>query len=141
MKRSRFVSSSVFFTLCLAVLAGFVVTLAADDQTIGEVMVKVRPENYAGQCPVTIKFTGVIQVLRYPMTFNYHWERSDGGTGQVHVVHVPSANTRTVTVVETWNVGGNHRRGQTFSVWEKLRVNCGNAHVVSTPAVATITCQ
>jgi len=141
MARSRFFALSMFFAFSLAVLTGLVTTLTADEETIGDVTVTANPESFAGPCPVTIKFTGTIQVLNYPMTFNYHWERSDGGKGQVHVVRVPSVHTRTVTVVETWNVGGSHRRGQTFKVWEKLYVNCGNTHVVSTPSVATVTCQ
>ncbi len=141
MAKRRLLASGLFFAFSFTVLAGLVMTSAANDLTIGEVAVTANPESFAGTCPVTIKFTGTIQVLNYPMVFNYHWERSDGGKGQVHVVRVPSPNTRTITAVENWNVGGSRRRGQTFKVWEKLCVNCGNTHIVSPTAVATITCQ
>jgi hypothetical protein len=138
MTRSRFLASSMFIALSLAILTGFVMTLSADDQTIGDVTVTANPESFAGRCPVTIKFTGTIQVLNYPMTFNYQWERSDGAKGQVHVVRVPSAKTKTVTVVDSWKVGS---KGQNLQVWEKLRVNCGNTHIVSAPAAASINCR
>jgi hypothetical protein len=135
MTRSRFLGASMFIIMTLAFVASLVVTLSAD---VGDVTVTAKPESFAGQCPATIKFTGTIQVLSYPMSFNYHWERSDGVKGEVRVVHVPNAKTRTVTVVDYWRVGS---KGKNLEVWEKLHVNCGNTHIVGGPASSSINCQ
>jgi len=135
MTRSRFLGASMFTILVFALVTSLVVTLSAD---VGDVTVTAKPESFAGQCPVTIKFTGTIQVLSYPMSFNYQWERSDGAKGQVRVVHVPNAKTKTVTVVDYWKVGS---KGQHLEVWEKLRVNCGNTHIVAGPASSSINCR
>jgi hypothetical protein len=138
MTKSRFLASSMFVALSFAVLIGLPTTLSAGDDPIGNVSVTADPESFAGRCPVTIKFTGTIEVLAYPMTFNYHWERSDGAKGPVHVVRVPSPRTRTITVVDTWRLGS---QGQNLNVWQKLHVNCGNTHIVSEPASASISCR
>lgn len=104
---------------------------------IGEVTATASPENYSGHCPRKIKFTGRVEITSSPMSFNYHWERSDGAKSPVKVVRVPKGNTRTVTVVDYWMLG---RKGHT-EIWEKLVVNSGNTHIMSNPASAQLNCR
>jgi hypothetical protein len=138
MQKSRLLIPELLLILGLVVFAGVLQGRAADEPTIGEVTVVANPQSYSGPCPARVRFTGTIAVLRPPMTFNYHWERSDGAKGPIRVVHVRNASARTVTVVDSWQLG---TPGQRLRVWEKLVVNCGNTHITTSPAEATISCR
>lgn len=112
--------------------------LLAQQQAVTEVTVVANPQAYKGPCPGKLKFTGTMYVSRYPMTLNYQWERSDGAKGPVRVVHIPNAKTRSITVVDYWQVGAS---GQHLQVWERLRVRTGNTDITSSPATVTISCR
>ena len=75
------------------------------DVVRARIVLLAGPQNYRGPCPGRPRFTGPIVVKKHPMTFNYPWERSDGAKGSVHVVKVPSAGTKSITEVDSWQVG------------------------------------
>ena len=133
----------ILVILSFAVAAGFMLIysapgLLAQGSPISEVTASAHPQHYKGPCPAKITFTGRIHVNRYPMTLNCQWERSDGATGPVKVLRVPSAQTRVMTVTDTWQLGA---PGQSKEIWEKLRVRTGNTDMSSAPAAATIDCR
>ena len=134
MIQRRIVTFGLLVGLC--VIAAFTAHVAG--QGIGDVRVTASPQHYTGPCPGHIRFTARIVVEHYPMALNYQWERSDGAKGPVKVVKVPSAATKTITTVDTWQVGTRCERGE---VWEKLRVRSGNADITSDQATATVTCR
>src|SRR3974377_1203205 len=121
MLKARIVALSLVAVLVLSCLAS---TVAAHE--IGGVTVKASPETYNGPCPARIRFTGLIEIQRYPMTLNYHWERSDGAKGPVKVFHA-TRTTRTLTTVEPWQISNPGRQ----QVSATLHVNSGNEHLSS----------
>lgn len=125
MSIARGISLSLVAVLALS----FLVSTAAA-QGIGGVTVKASPETYNGPCPARIRFTGLIEVQRHPMTLNYHWERSDGAKGPVKVFHV-NPGTRTITTVEPWQLSTPGRQ----QVSATLHVNSGNEHLSSSATV------
>ena len=126
----------------LPVLVALVVLSASQiltaQEAVSGVNVMASVQTYSGKCPAKIKFTGTIEVTKYPMTFNYQWERSDGAKGPKKVVRVPSAKTKTVTVVDYWQVGA---KGEAITVSAKLRVRTGNLDLTSAPAEVTVNCK
>lgn len=137
MARMRVLLLGVFVALLLAGILSGTREIAA--QGILNVHVRVNPEVYRGRCPGEIVFTGRVEVDRAPIVLNYEWERSDGAKGQRKTLHVHSPETRTVTIVDRWHVGGH--AGDRIEVWERLRVRSGNADVSSPRAVATVECR
>ncbi len=130
-------------TLSLLVLAALLVSppaqmVWAQGAPITAVTAAAYPQSYTGPCPAKITFTGKIYVDRYPMTFNYQWQRSDGAKGPLRMMRVPNASTRVLTVIEHWQLGA---PGQQKQVWEQLRVRSGNTDITSAPATATINCR
>ena len=74
-----------------------------------------------------LHFTVRVSVFTTPLTFNYHWERSDGAKSAVQVRSVEPGTT-SVPISTTWDIGP----GATVTeVWEQLFVNTGNTHLVS----------
>ena len=133
---NRFPKFFLVTILLLAVFsAGQLATYA--DEAIGSVTVTANKTSYTGKCPTTIKFTGKIEVNKFPMSLNYHWERSDGAKTAVKVVHVKKG-TKTLTVVDTWKLGA---AGKHVDGWVKLIVNSGNTHITSDPANFTLDCK
>jgi len=125
----------------LAILAMFVLlgsTQPGYGQSISGVEVVSNMSHYSGGCPAHIRFTGKIFVNAYPMTLNYQWERSDGVKGPVKIVHVPSRSTRSITAVDTWQLGAPGKRMQ---VSAKLRVRSGNTDLTSNSAQVTVACR
>jgi len=105
-------------------------------QGIGTIAVEARPASYTGRAPARLRFVARIE-LAGARTFNYHWERSDGAKGPVKVVQVKDRE-RMITVSEEWQLGA---PGQHLEVWQRIHVNCGNQHVSSDRAVASINCR
>jgi hypothetical protein len=105
-------------------------------QGIGNVAVEVHPANYTGRAPARLRFVARIE-LAGARTFNYHWERSDGAKGPVKVVQVRDRE-RMITVSEEWQLGA---PGQHLEVWQRIHVNCGNQHVSSDRAMASVNCR
>jgi hypothetical protein len=127
------------FVSCLVVaVAGLMVASLNAQAQIGSVKVGVNYSHYRGPCPAHLRFTGNIYVDRYPMTYNYQWERSDGARTEKHVVRVTSPAQRHLTIFEEWALG---QTGHSSVVWERLRVRTGNTDVTSEPANVTVQCQ
>jgi len=142
-RRKKTMSRYRSITLSLLVLAALLVSppaqmVWAQGAPITAVTVAAYPQSYTGPCPAKITFTGKIYVDRYPMTFNYQWQRSDGAKGPLRMMRVPNASTRVLTVIEHWQLGA---PGQQKQVWEQLRVRSGNTDITSAPATATINCR
>lgn len=102
---------------------------------IVSVKVGANYSHYRGPCPAQLRFTANIYVDRYPMTYNYQWERSDGAKTRVQVVHVRNAAERHLIIHEDWTLGA---QGE---VWESLRVRTGNTDVSSEPARVIVECR
>src|SRR6478752_1486598 len=84
------------------------VALPAAAEGFGPVHVAVNRHEHRGACPVETVFTASINfTMPHPrgFTFSYHWERSDGAKGPVHVVH-PRPGERTLVVHDKWRLGG-----------------------------------
>ena len=132
------------FGCLLVLLSVFLLVSAAQPlsarpaEGIGGIDVTASPHAFRGACPAHLKFTARIEVDRYPMTLNYQWERSDGVKGPTRVVHVPNVHTKTVTVVDSWQVG---RKGDHLDLWEKVRVRSGNTDMTSREAAVTVDCR
>jgi hypothetical protein len=122
----------------LLVIAGLFVASRNAQAQIGSVKVGVNYSHYRGPCPAHLRFTGNIYVDRYPMTYNYQWERSDGARSEKHVVRVTSPAERHITIFEEWNLGA---PGRSNEVWERLRVRTGNTDVTSEGANVVVECR
>jgi hypothetical protein len=105
---------------------------------IGAIDVTATPRAFRGPCPARLHFSARIEVDHYPMTFNYQWERSDGALGPKRIAKVPSPHTRTITLVDTWQVG---RKGDHMDVWQKVRIRSGNTDITSRQATVTLDCK
>jgi hypothetical protein len=75
-----------------------------------------------------ITFVAELSLNVIPITFNFHWERSDGARTAVKVVPVKNSNEATYRLMEKWIVGKNVPTDQ---LWERVFVNSGNTHLVS----------
>ena len=70
-------------------------TLVCEPFAVTAVAASVAPTTYAGPCPKTFKFTGII-TANGPGTVTYRWEHSPG-TGKVETVSFAAAGSKTVT--------------------------------------------
>jgi len=77
-----------------------------------------------------ITFVAVLNLNVIPISFNFHWERSDGARTGVRVISVRNTAEQTYRLVERWTVGQNVATDQ---LWEKVFVNSGNTHLASEP--------
>jgi hypothetical protein len=86
-----------------------------------------------GNGSTELTFTALLNLNVVPVTFNFHWERSDGARTGVKVISVRNADEQTYRLVEKWTVG----RGVPIDqLWEKVFVNTGNTHLASEPIMA-----
>jgi hypothetical protein len=107
-------------------------------QGIGKVTVTASPQRYTGSCPVEIRFTAKVAIEKTPMSANYRWTRSDGGTGSEKVATVTNAAARTLTLNDAWQVGA---KGARLEVWQKIRVRSGTADVTSQSPTVLVVCR
>jgi len=125
--------------LALPALAIVIATPAFADPFAG-VHVAVNRHEYRGRgCPVEVIFTASINfTMPHPrgFVFNYHWERSDGAKGPVHVVR-PSSGERTLVVREKWRLGGH---GTTHDISQTIHLNSGNEHLTEGSPTVHIEC-
>jgi hypothetical protein len=122
--------SVIVFSLALVLLVSGVTAFAEDPIAIRDTSASIRAvEN--GNLEIT--FLVMMDLRVAPMTFNYHWERSDGAKSEVKVVSIRNEDARTFRITETWTVGRNVPLEQ---LWEKIFVNTGNTHLVSEPIPA-----
>ncbi|HEY4998987.1 MAG TPA: hypothetical protein VII36_07585 [Usitatibacter sp.] len=127
-------------TAALLFAAAVTALPAAADDPFGPIHVAVNRHQYTGRgCPIEIVFTGSINLRPHPrgLAFQYHWERSDGAKGPVHVVR-PGPNERTLVVREKWRVGG---RGNAYDVSETLHVGSGNTRVSESSPTVHVECR
>ena len=80
-----------------------------------------------------ITFLAVLSLNVIPISFNFHWERSDGAKSALKVISVRNANEQTYRLVEKWTVGRDVAADQ---LWAKVFVNSGNTHLVSDQIMA-----
>ena len=76
---------------------------------------------------IQFKFTVRVDVSVTPLTYNFHWERSDGAKSAAQVASVKKGVT-SFTISEEWKLGPNS--GLT-EIWEQLFINTGNTHLSS----------
>jgi hypothetical protein len=126
--------------LLFAIPAVLALAPPAFGQAFGPIRVAANRSHHVGHCPIDVLFTGNIDfVLPHPkgFVFNWHWERSDGAKGPVHVVR-PAAHERMLVVRDKWHLGG---RGQNYDVSETLVVNSGNTHLSESSRPVHIECR
>jgi hypothetical protein len=123
--------------VALPAIAG---ALPAGAEGFGPVHVAVNRHEHRGRCPVEIVYTASINfTLPHPrgFTFSYHWERSDGAKGPVHVVH-PGPRERTLVVHDKWRLGG---RGQSYDVSETIHLGSGNERISESSPTVHVECR
>jgi len=76
---------------------------------------------------IVLKFSVRIDVLTTPLTYNYHWERSDGAKSAVKVASVKKG-VPSIAITDSWKLGPNSGLQE---VWEQLFINTGNTHLSS----------
>jgi hypothetical protein len=82
-----------------------------------------------------ITFIAELNLNVVPVTFNFHWERSDGAKSVQKVVKINNTGANTYTLEEKWSVGSSV---QIADLWEKVYVNTGNTHLISEPIKAGV---
>lgn len=122
------------FSLLGVVLLVLPVT-TREGQGIHNVTVGANMSRYTGPCPAHIRFTANVYVDRFPMAYNYEWERSDGAKGGERVVRVNNQAQEHLIFRDDWTLGA---RG---TVWERLRVRSGNGSFTSLPARVVVECH
>jgi hypothetical protein len=121
-------------------LAAVLAAVPAAAQFSGIHVATNRHEYVGHGCPIEIVYTASIN-LEMPhskgFTFNYHWERSDGAKGPVHVVH-PGPNEKTLVVHEKWRLGA---KGKTYDASQTVHVNSGNTHLSEGSPTVHVECR
>jgi len=110
----------------------------AQQSPFGDITLIASPTTFTGACPAHLRFEGRVHVNVHPMTFNYHFERSDGAKTGDKVVHVTRAKGDVYVVTDRWQLGA---KGQHHQVWEKLVVASGDTKAESNQASAEVTCN
>lgn len=121
----------LFPVLAVLLLASSAGLGAQEVITVGDTSASLRA---LGNGNTELTFTAVLGLNVIPITFNFHWERSDGAKTAVKVVSVRNPGEQTYRLVEKWVVK------QTVPVdqlWEKVYVNSGNTHLVSSQIMAS----
>jgi len=105
-------SGAMFVTVLAATLAAS----AASAQDYSAMLTAV-PTEYAGACPTTIKFNGVITARRAGRV-QYRFVRSDGATAPIQTLDFATPGTKPVGI--TWTLGGPTL--PTYRGWEAVRI-------------------
>lgn len=129
---------SLFVIVTLVVSTG-APTAVAQEGPFASLHVAANRSQYTGRCPVELVYTATINfVMPHPkgLTFNYHWERSDGAKGAVQVVR-PQESQRSMVLHEKWRLGA---AAQHYDAGVSLFVNSGNAHLVQASPAVRVTC-
>lgn len=133
--------SSIRVLGALVVAAALVTPLAlAAEGPFGPIHVVANHTQYTGACPVDVVYTGTVNfTMPHPqgLTFNYHWERSDGAKTKVEVVK-PEPGQRSVVFKDTWHLGA---PGKHYDASVTLFVNSGNTHEQQSSPVVKINCR
>ena len=107
---------------------------AAAPAPVARIDVVAKPEAYIGKCPANVSFIATLHLARWPVTVQYHWERSDGTRTKRERVEVRGARH---SLTDLRRVGAH---GQRLHVWERLHVTAPNA-ISSHQARAIVTCR
>ncbi len=121
MKRTTLIPA---FALAVMLLGAALVS-AQEPISIGETSSSARSLDNGS---TEITFVAVINLNVIPISFNFHWERSDGARTGVKVISVRNTSEQSYRLVEKWTVGQNVQIDQ---LWEKVLVNSGNTHLAS----------
>jgi hypothetical protein len=127
-------------TTMLLIAAAVAAMPAMAEDPFESVHVAVNRHQYVGRgCPIDIVFTGSINLRPHPhgLVFQYHWERSDGAKGPVHVMH-PGPNERHIVVREHWRLGGH---GDTHDVSQTLHLGSGNSRASESSPTVHVECR
>ena len=131
---------TIFRTVVLlAVLVAGGATASAQGP-FGSLLVAANRSQYTGPgCPIEVIYTANVNFLtpHGGLSFNYHWERSDGAKGPVEVVRVVP-NQRMMVIHTGWRVGA---PGRHYQVSETIFVNSGYTHLTHSSRVVTINCR
>jgi hypothetical protein len=92
----------------------------------------INPQTWDGRCPHEFHFAGEI-TSRGRGDVRYTWDRSDGASAPVEVIHFSGPNER-VTVRTTWTLNRRYRG------WEQIRVISPN-FIRSNRAGFTLRCR
>lgn len=125
--------------LAFAILLGSSAAALADGP-FGRVHVAANRAEYIGDhCPITIVYSASINFEPHDrgLSFNYHWERSDGAKGPVRVVRV-SPGERSMLLRESWRLG---RRGQEHDASATIYINSGNTHERHVSPTVHVVCR
>jgi hypothetical protein len=76
---------------------------------------------------VRIKFTVRVEFSGAPLTYDYHWERSDGAKSRVTTASVKEGTTSEV-ISTAWDQGP---KTQLKEVWEQLSIDVKDSHLSS----------
>ena len=82
-----------------------------------------------------LTFIAELNLNVVPVSFNFHWERSDGAKSAQKVVKIGNTGENRYRLEEKWSVGPTVQIGD---LWEKVYVNTGNTHLVSEPIKANV---
>ncbi|SEK40484.1 hypothetical protein SAMN05660976_00467 [Nonomuraea pusilla] len=96
--------------------------------------VTADPPSYAGACPTSVGFTGVIQVSRVPARVVYQWIDSATGESAPEVAEFGPRDARTRTVTRTLPVSASG------TGWKAIHILSGNGHDSGRAAYA-VTCS
>jgi hypothetical protein len=108
-----------------------VATAAAPSVAIGAS--KTSQEKLASGA-VRLTFAVQLSVTGAPLSYDYHWERSDGSKTSSKTAKV-EAGTTSLEMRETWQLGPNAARK---ALWEELFVDLGESHLSSERIQATL---
>jgi hypothetical protein len=131
----------VMRAMLVAAALGLAQAALAEVNPFGPIHVAANRQQYTGrQCPIDVLYTATINFeMPHPrgLTFNYHWERSDGAKGPVQVVH-PGPNQRSYVVRERWRLGA---PGNSYDAGTTIYVNSGNTHLSESSPLVRIRCN
>jgi hypothetical protein len=82
-----------------------------------ETLLRADPSDYAGPCPVTIRFSGRISAVGDAGRVSYKFLRSDRASGSISTLTFDSPGSKSVST--TWQLGA---PGEVYSGWEAIQV-------------------
>jgi hypothetical protein len=86
--------------------------------TITEAFLVAEPNQYQGDCPITVRFSGRISAAGGAGTVSYRFLRSDGASAPIQVLHFSEPGSQEVRT--EWQIGG---PGTTYSGWQSIKIS------------------
>jgi hypothetical protein len=105
---------------------------------VTSVELKAEPSQGAAPCPVTVRFSGLIQATGSGEV-QYTFARSDGTTSPVHTMNFSGSNRQSVS--DVWTLGDDAHLSS-YAGWQTLKVLSPNVLETSSEAGAfSINCE